>query len=167
MSYSPNTLFAQTANATVANSTAETTLIGTGVGAKTFLANSSEIGSSYVFLMCGYHSSVSNPNLTIRVKLGTTTILTSGSVQLGNSTNEYIEIRGEVTVRTTGASGTIFAQGFVLMAGQGHTHFSMSNTSAITVDTTVDQISDITAQWAVANAGNTITITNFTIRKTK
>lgn len=166
MAYSPNIYFSQTGSQTVANTTTETSLVDSGVGFSKVLANSVNIGDSFIFLMCGYHSAISNPTITIKVKLNSTTILTTGIVTIGNATNEYFEIRGNVTVRTIGASGSIFPQGFFYVSGNGGNSFSMVNTSAVTVDSTIDQQGDITVTWGTASASNTITATNFTIRKT-
>lgn len=165
MAYSSNIYFSQTGSKPVTNTTTETTLIDSGVGLAEVLANSVKVGDSFVFLMCGYHSSISNPTITINVKLNSTTILTTGPITIGNTTDEYFEIRGNVTVRAIGVSGSIFPQGFFYVSGNGGNSFSMVNTSAITVDSTIDQQADITVTWGTASTSNSITSTNFTISK--
>lgn len=165
MAYTLEDLFAQTADDTVANTVDETTLVSTGQGSVTIPANTFSVGKSFIFLMSGFHSATGNPNITIKVKLNSTVIATTGVVSSGNGTNNYFEVRANLTCRTTGSSGTISCQGYYTESGGGGNGFSMVNTSPVTVDTTIDQDVDITVTWGTADSGNTITATNFTIRK--
>lgn len=156
-------LFTQTATATVANTTTETTVTSTGSGSLTLPANFFEVGKSIVIHAEGFHSAVANPNITVKIKIGGTTYLTTGTVVSGNSTNAYCEIKGTITCRTTGASGTVQAQGFFVETGGGDNHFGMPNTTTQTIDTTVTQTVDVTVQWGTASSSNTISITNLII----
>ncbi|MDD1678678.1 MAG: hypothetical protein LUO93_05790 [Methanomicrobiales archaeon] len=148
--------FAQTQTVTVANTVTETTVCGTGVGTLILPANFLQSGTSIKLSLLGYHSAVSNPTLRWRVKLGGTIILDTGAVATRNSTNETIEIRGFITCRTTGVSGTINAQGFYTESGAGADVYGMVNTADITVDTTGTLAFDITAEWGTASPSNTL-----------
>jgi hypothetical protein len=81
--------------------------------------------------------------------------------------NRAWEVVGDITCRTTGATGTVIGQGYFQHAqAPGSTaadHYEMPNTGATTIDTTAGGALDVTAQWGTADAGNTITSTNMTI----
>ena len=158
--YPIGTLFTQTASVTVANTTTQTTLLDGGVGSVTLPVNFFYPGRTLRITLYGYHSTVANPNITMRVKFGSTTILTTGAVASGNSTNTAIKLEGFVTCRTDGATGTVIGQGTYTEAGGGANIFDMTNTATTTIDTTASQTVDITVQWGTASASNTITSTN-------
>lgn len=149
MSYYPSQFFSQSASVTVANTTTETTLVGAGVGSKVIKASAPQIGQTWQGIMMGIHSAVSNPNITINVKLGSTTICSTGVVASGSSTNAYFEVRILFTYRTLGASGTLFCQGYYHEEGGGASfnEYPMANTTTTTIDTTSDQTIDITVIW--------------------
>lgn len=156
-------LFTQTATATVANTTTETTLTSTGEGSLTLPANFFTTGKTVQVKGYGYHSAAGNPDITVKIKIGGTTYLTTGTVSCGNSTDTYVELQGTITCRSTGATGTIMAQGFYVETGGGDNHFGMPNTTTQTIDTTTTQTIDVTVQWGTASASNTMSLTNLII----
>jgi hypothetical protein len=157
------TLFTQTADATCANTTTETTLTSTGVGTLTLPANFFVAGKTIKLLAYGFHSSTSGATVTIRVKLGSTTILTATGAS-GSDTNAGIIMDTVITCRTTGASGTVAGQGVYTEIGNTPNFRQMTNTAAVTVDTTASQAITMTAQWSAASAGRTITVTNLSVQ---
>lgn len=153
-------MFTQSADAVVANTTSETTLKGAIVGT----ASVGQFGALLVagktlrLRAFGYLSSTGAPNLTINVKLGSTSVCTTGAVaQSGTPTNVGWELDVMITCRTTGVSGTVIAQGIFRY---GSTFMTLVSTAATTIDTTVAQIADWLATWSVQAAGNTITCTS-------
>lgn len=157
------TLFVQTASATVSNTAVETTLVGAGDGITTLPANFFLVGKTIKITALGYHSAVANPTINIKIKFGSTTILTTGIVSSGNSTDTLIEIRAYITCRSTGVGGTVQSEGFYLETGGGSNHFGMVNTTTTSIDTTVAQAIDITVQWGTASNSNTITVSNMMV----
>lgn len=157
----PSVLFTQTQTVTVANTAAETTLVGTGVGSLVIPANSAHVGSSFSGIAMGPHSASGNPTIQMRVYLNSTVILDTGVVTSGNSSAATWEFRGIVTVRSIGNAGTVMAQGFYMESAGGVNLFGMVNNSPITIDTTINQTLNVTVQWGTAALGNTISCTNF------
>jgi hypothetical protein len=157
------TLFTQTADATCANTTTETTLTSTGVGTLTLPANFFVAGKTIKLQAYGFHSSTSGTTVTIRIKLGSTTILTATGTS-GPDTNAGIIMDTVITCRTTGASGTVSGQGVYTEIGNSPNFRQMTNTAAVTVDTTTSQAISMTAQWGAASAGRTITVTNLSVQ---
>lgn len=156
-------LFAQTASATCANTVTETTISSTGQGTLTLPANFFVAGKTVRIKAWGFHSSTASPNLTMKVKFGSTVILTTGTHAMHNDTNSLWELEGVITCRTTGGSGTVFAQGLFQDFGTGGDSVQMVNTATNTISTTSSQAVTVTAQWGTASASNTITCTNLVL----
>jgi hypothetical protein len=151
----------KTANTGVNNSTTETTLLDTGVGSKTLSAAFFTVGKTLFFEVMGFYSTLLTPTLQLRFKLGSTTVLDSGAVVMpAGVTDQGFRIRGQMTCRTTGATGTIQAQGEVLIAGLSIPLAPLVNTGTTTIDTTGTLAVDVTAEWGTADAANTITGSN-------
>jgi hypothetical protein len=158
------TLFTQTATVTVTNTTTETTVTSTGVGTLTLPANFFVAGKTIQIAGFGIVSSASNPNMRIRIKLGSTTILDTGNVPSGNVTNASFIVDGIITCRTTGSSGTLMAQGYYEEVQGSGAKGSMANTTTTTINTTTSQALTITAQWSSASTSNTISLTNLLLK---
>lgn len=156
ISLTSSALFAQTATVTVANTVAETTIVGSGVGSLILPANFLTVGRFLKLSILGYHSAVANPTIDIKVKLNSTVILDTGAVTTANSTNSTFELRGFAVCRSVGVSGTVDAQGFWTEAGAGANVFGMVNTAPTTIDTTIAQTLNVTVTWGTASASNTI-----------
>lgn len=156
-------LFTQTASAAAANTTAETALSSTGEGSLTLPANYLRVGRTIHVRASGFHSSSAGPTIRIRIKLGSTGVLDTTAINSGNGTNKMWLAEGTITCRTTGASGTVFGQGYYAEFHPSGTTDSMVNTGTNTIDTTVPQAVSVTAQWGTASPSNTITCTNLTV----
>lgn len=154
-------VFTQTADKTIANTTTETTLIGTGVGTVTLPANFFTVGKTIRFRFRGIISDTGTPTVQIKIKLGATTIADSGTVALILSTlsNDYFEVEGGLTCRTTGATGTVISSGVMLYDKNANASNAIGiiNTGTTTIDTTASQAFDVTFDWGTASASNTIT----------
>lgn len=153
-------IFTMTGQVTVANTGAETSIIGAGVGTDTVPANTLQVGSTFHFRLWGIHSATANPNVTVRVKLNGATIVTSGAVATGNSTNQLFAIEVYATILTIGAGGTMFIQGEYMEYDTPNANvYSMTTTTATSINTTIDQVVDCTYQWGTAALANSVTST--------
>lgn len=154
-------IFTQTADETIANSVAETSILGTGVGTVTLPANFFVAGKTIRVRVRGHISDTGSPTVQVKAKLGSTTILDSTAITLLGSAlaNDYFEIEFGITCRTTGGTGTVQGSGTVLYdkGSQSANAISLVNTSATTIDTTASQAIGVTFQWGTADAANTIT----------
>lgn len=154
--------FTQTANATVANTTTETSVIGTGVGTKTIPANFFVAGKTVELMGSGIFSTALVPgNVTLRFKLGSTTIASATITTMPSSaSNVEFNYCLMITCRTTGATGTVMAGGGLFyFTKAGTEEFAPLNNAGATttIDTTATQAIDLTWQWATASASNTAT----------
>ena len=163
-SYMSGVIFNQTSSVTVANTTGETNLLGTGIGSATLPANFVTLGRSIRVKSYGYISTgAANTSATLRIYVGSATILTStGSLPSGLS-NALVEF--DFTFRFA-PSGTIIGQGstkitsgaFVSSVGR-----PLVMTAPATITQTIANALNATYQWGTPSASNTITMTNATI----
>jgi hypothetical protein len=152
-------LFVQTADVTIANSVAETTLLGAGQGSLTLPANFFRTGKTIKIQMRGRVSTTGTPTYRVRIKLGATTVLDTGTVTFaGTISNNQWVVDAVITCRTTGVSGAFMSQGS--FHEEPDNRAGMTNTATIAVDTTTSKVIDVTWQWGTASASNTITATN-------
>jgi hypothetical protein len=149
--------FIQTAT-TVINTDAETTIIGAGTGSLVIPASAWFAGKSFRIVVRGiYSTSATNAaNLVFKIKLGNTVIAQSSGIFLRHGITDIpYEVRAEFTCRSTGASGSVFAMGF--MRNDGEYVSTIDNgTSAATVDLSVNQTLNITATLSDDAAGNSL-----------
>lgn len=155
------TRWTKTASTTVANTTTETTLLDTGVGSKTLAAAFLTAGKSIVFEISGVYSTTLTPTIQFKFKLGSVVILDSGAITTANTvTNQPFCFYGTLTCRTTGATGTVFCQGVLLLGGVATPFIGVANTGTATIDTTGTLAMDLTSTWGSLSISDSITATN-------
>lgn len=167
-------LFTQTANADVNNTGTETTLIGSGTGSATFSAGLLTAGKTFKVTQFGIISTTTVDAISIRIKLGGTTVSTIALDQSGmgaSQTNMPYKIEYIITCRTTGVSGTAMVMGtltYPLTGGFGSAVTEdklIGSTTAVTVNTTGTLANDITADWANAASGRRVLSTSTIIEQ--
>jgi len=167
--YFEGILFSQTADATISNTTTETTLVGTGIGTVTLPANFFVIGRTFRITARGYYGTQLTGAATLRIKgyLGATAILdTTAKAVSANLANRYWEVDAIVTCRTTGATGTVYAQGRFTHddALVNFDDWPMVNTGTTTIDTTASLAVALKVTWgAGVAAADTLTCTHLVI----
>ncbi len=154
-----------TASATLASSDAETSIVPTVSGSMTLAAGYfGSAGKSIHVRVMGVISNTSTPTLRIRMKLGSVTVIDSTAVTTPSSLSNHIFIADAyITCRTTGATGTVFAQGHLQTGGS---FFGMPNTAASSaIDLTGTLLLAVTGQWGSLSASNTLTVTHLFVEK--
>jgi len=153
-------IFTQTADAAVANTVTETSILGTGSGTKTVAAGAiNTIGRTLRIQVRGMISvNVGSPTLTVRFKVQGVTIST-GVIAVNAASNNAFSIDELVTVRTTGASGTFASNGEFSYqdTSNGSPSVGLLQPGTSTTDLTTSKTIDITVQWSAANAASTLT----------
>ena len=165
-------LFSQTSQSTpITNTTTETTLIGSGVGALSVPADTFAVGSSYTLKLGGFISSLNNSDIVIRIKSGSVILADTGTIEIPTMSNKCFEIEIDFTIRTLGVSGvaSIITMGelnYIQNSGSSFegNNFCVGNTT--TFDTTILNTLDVTWQWATASASNIVTTDIFNLRRT-
>lgn len=161
-------MFVGTASTTIANTSSETSAIPSGFGTKIVPGGVCQSGSLFRLKGGGIFSTLLVPgNLTVKIKLGSTTIASVViSNLLASATNNAFDFEGIMICRSAGASGTFVATGFItyetgtLARGTA----SLNSVGAtVTIDTTADQAVDVSVQWDTASTSNTLTTVVATI----
>jgi hypothetical protein len=148
--------FCQSSLVTIDNTSTETTLLS-GVGTLTLPADFLTVGKTIRFRVMGdlVKAGGSANTLTVRVKLNSVEVITFTRIftTLALTTN-FWQVDGCLTCYSTGTTGTVFGQALqtALTANV--------NTATSTVNTTIAQTFDITAQWTSAISGHTIECSN-------
>jgi hypothetical protein len=159
--------FAQTTSVVIANTTTETTIIGSGEGSTSVPPNRFRLGSSYRVSAGGVMSCLNNTDLTIRLyggSTGSTLLGTIPTITIPTSTGKWWGIEFYFTIRALGGAGVasfsfrgkyeqnIDSQNALI----GQSVHSIENTN---FDTTILNTLNITAQWGAASPSNTFTTT--------
>jgi hypothetical protein len=163
---SSSTIFTGTADATVANTITETTLIPTGVGTVTLPANYLIAGKTIKIDAWGIWTEDAVPStLELRAELGGTLLCTTGAQTMVTSEGGEWHMEVIFTCRSTGVSGTIYSQGEVdfMSAFTTSVKHWMRRSATNAIDTTVSNAIDLTATHGAADADNSITTTNITV----
>jgi len=154
--------YSQTADATVANTTATTTIVGAGVGGVLIPGNTFVLGKTYGLTMSGlYNTASSAPTLTVTVALGGVTLAqkTISNLQASASGATW-DLGMNIVCRAAGASGSLVVTGsfdYDITATSRNSAPMNNGGSAITIDTTLDASLTITVAWGAASASNSIT----------
>lgn len=161
-------LASSVADKTVANSTTETSLVGTlaSGGSLTTAANYFAAGTSLVIQTSGYFGSTAADTLDIKIKAGSTVVGSTGATGYGALSSQVWRLYAIVTCRTAGASGTFIVNTILETTGStlAAQEAKILKTSTVTLDTTGTLAWDVTATWAGVSspsATDTITGTNF------
>jgi hypothetical protein len=165
-------LYAQTANSTiVTNTTAETTIIGTGIGTLSVPANGFSVGDSFRAVFGGVINAENNQTIRIRMRTGAVLLLDSGLQNLGSAVIDDVwSLNVDFTVRQTGVAGV------ASIVSLGGFHYTKTNNASVqgfgfnvvnntTFDTTISNTLDITVEWGAASTGNNIYSDIFILNK--
>jgi hypothetical protein len=165
-------LYAQTANSTtVTNTTAETTIIGTGVGSLSVPANGFSVGDSFRAIFGGVINAGNNQTIRIRMRTGAVLLLDSGLQNLGSAvTNDVWSLNVDFTIRQIGAAGV------ASIVSLGGFHYTKTNNASVqgfgfnvvnstTFNTTISNTLDVTVEWGAASTGNNIYSDIFILNK--
>jgi hypothetical protein len=155
----------KTNTTTLASSTTETDISGSGQGTLTLPANFfSTSGKTLRIKVWGYYGTdVSAPTIRIKIKFGSTVILDTGAqTATASVTNQGWDVEGLITCRTAGASGTVIAQGLARLSTSAIAAvlWDMETTGTTTIDTTATQAVTISWQWGTNHANNTASNSN-------
>lgn len=136
--------------------TTETSILGTGDGSTTLEAGLGRVGRVIQITGNGEFSTSGASSLTIRVKAGSTALLTLSVGTLGNVGTRRWDLDVQLQVRVVGSTGTLGAQGrFVFATSTGVSGINQISTgSATTTDFTATQALTVTAQWGTADASS-------------
>lgn len=162
-------MYSQTAAASVSNTATETTLISTGAGTVTVPTNSQAVGDKFIIEASGfYDSKAAGPgNVVFRVKWGSGALnLATPVINLVGAQNDARwKLRSEITRRSIGGSGVVRANIAVFMQNAADGLILAGTAADVTVPTDSAQAFDVTADFSVADASNTINVEQLDIEQ--
>lgn len=162
-------LSATTSNGAVTNTTTETTVLGTVSGSNVIAANSLAVGSviRITAILANFTTDSTPGTMTIRFKLGSTTLNSIVFTPTASTSSGILSISDICTVRAIGASGSLIcSMDLRENTTPAATAFFSSGTTT-TLDTTASQTADLTNQWSIANANNSIAGVEFVMERVK
>lgn len=143
-------LVAAAASTALTNSTTETNFDNSTL---TIPANSLNVGDVIrVRAQLIATATNSTDTLNMKLKLGSTSVIATGAVDVANNDIGYID--ADIVVRTIGASGTMVATGVAALGVEGTVTAKPAKLASTTVDTTAALTLAVSGTWSVANAGN-------------
>lgn len=164
-------LYAQTLTSATITGTAETSIVGMGVGGLTVPANTFIVGDSYHAKIGGLLGDTSNgDDVTFNIKAGSTILASTGLFRLDNtqsiaSGGEGWELELDFTIATIGVTGSICTNGNFAYTKTGDKKVSGTVFQDVqTIDTTIINTLDITITWD--QTGTEIYSANFVLYKT-
>ncbi len=153
-------MFANTAASSALTASSTETTFSTGT--VTLPANNLGAGSVIRFRAQVIATATnSTDTLTVKVKIGSTVIATTGAVDVANNDIAYIE--GCLIVRTAGASGTAVATGVVGLGAEGTVTAKPFKLASTTLDTTAAQAVTVSGQWSTTSGSNSCRLDVFTV----
>jgi hypothetical protein len=151
----------------VGNTTTETSLFDGGVGSLVLPKNTLKVGDTVRMRLMGYLSCTNGDNATVKIKIGASELIANTSAYPATATGVFVEFLFDFTVRSIGSAGTVMGQGRTgYQASPGFGTFTargLTMTSAVAINTEIDNLIDLTYTFGTARVGNTITITNGTV----
>jgi hypothetical protein len=158
----------------VVNTTTETSLFTGATGSPgstlTIEAGSVTPGAVYRIYLDLAYTTTGTPTLRIKIKLGGTAIGDSTAFNAPTGTaNGRAFIDGYIFIDSVGATGSTRVEmlGNMMPASGGTATplFFVGSLGTITIDFTVNQIIDVTAQWGTASASNVMVLIHSSIQR--
>jgi len=165
----PIGLYAQTANGPTITTAPEQSIIGTGVGGLTIPANGFSVGDSFHAKLGGFISATGGggrSEIIIKIKSGAIILATTGIFDLDTATNQGWEIELDFTVQSIGIAGSVATNGnfaFVKDNDRKVSGYVFQDTQPL--NTSISNTLDVTCQFNVFNAGDSLECANFVLYK--
>ena len=132
-------------------------------------ANSFSAGDVWRITLFGVYSTFAvAPNITGKLKFNSTVLLNSGALTtVAGVTSAGWKAEAIIVVNSIGSAGSVESQGFCLFstAATASLNVTLTNNSAVIIDTTIDNTLQVSVQWSSANAANSITLRPMIIEK--
>ena len=157
-------LFTTTGLGVASNNAGEITLLRGVVGTTSLIANTFSDGRTIRLSALGYFNTpLVVDNLTMRVKIGGQTVLTTGAQTPAASASTLgWKLDTLITCQTTGGAGTVIGQGDSEFHSSlvAKDFWQMVNSSTVVINTTGANAIEITAQWSGVSSASQLFLTN-------
>lgn len=160
LSATNNAKWVQIVSSAVTGTTAETSLLGAGMGSLTLAPEDMTVGTVIRFSGNLVLDITNTKTVTLKPYFGTGNLLASTGTITGTLTFPADgPIEGLFTIQTVGATGTIYGGGRVMYFSDAFNYAQLTMNTPLTIDTTQAITFGLTAQ--LNNTGDTVTLQNF------
>ncbi len=153
--------YAQTADKTIANSAAITSIYTSGIGSVVIPANFPRAGRKVVVEGGGLLSTTGTPTLDFYLNFDAVAICSILAMAASGLTNAGFYFRVEITFRTIGATAAVIATGYFVLNGVSH---AIAMAATVAVNTTGPIVVDPDLKWSAADPANTLKVTAYSVR---
>lgn len=161
------TMWRSSAQSSFDTSSSATSIIAdTGVGTKTLAADRAKVGNQIRMTAGGVYGTKASSagTLTLRVRNGGVTMLTSVFTLPDGVTDQAWSVEAVGAVNATGSSGVIYWRLTWLMTdASGIAYMTNYTVNSTTINTTTSRALDVTAQFSVSDADNFVQTDNAAI----
>lgn len=166
VTYDHRLLYTMVESKTITNTTDETSHFNDTncIGSRTIIANSIKKGNLIRINVRSDFSCNGNPTNVLKLKLGAYTLVSSTGQLGSNHTNDYVEFNADLVFQSIGANGTIVLMGRTMISGTSDISRKFMVSTPMTIDTTINNIIDLTYTWGAANTSNILIPTTATIQ---
>jgi hypothetical protein len=152
----------------VTNTVVETTMVNTtsSKGSLVFPANNLLLNDYFRIKLTGKYTTGSTPNpLSVRLKLGTVVLTLTNLLLPVSQTNDSWTAEYNLRVNSIGVTGNMFQDSeFRFDNGTSSDVVQRQTILSVTIDTTISNTFDLTAQWTTANT-DSFDLRSFSIEK--
>lgn len=163
---SRNVKFVKTVNSGVANTTTETSIVGSGQGSATIPVSEITNGTRVIVTARGTMSfTAGSPTFNLAIKDTGTTVLSTGAIASAVSVSgAQWEFEGSFTVQSLGVGAAIVGQGIFSLQAAAARIFWKAPLNGSYAPTLPNALAiDVTLTWGAADPGNTLTCTELMI----
>jgi len=128
--------------------------------------NSLSVGDILTIAVQGIATSTnSTDTLNVALKIGATTVATTGALDVAN--NNTFQIVMNLVVRSIGTTGAIIGGGYTSIGAPGTATETAANLNSTTINTTTTNVIDVLATWSVASASNIVQMNILSINRSR
>lgn len=150
-----NRIFISGTSQTIANTTTETTIFGTGVGTKNVIENYGSVAGNAIRITSYGHINTVSGTLAFTVKKGSTLLAnTGGYTPATGQSQSSVKVEAMITFLSSTSIIINFMFWYKDSTSGSYQGIGTANTSNVS---SLEEALNITAQWGVANPSNSIT----------
>lgn len=161
-------LFSQLETKSITNTVVETSVFSDNKGSRIIRPNQLKAGKAIHLRGSGYMSATSGDSADVNIYFGGLLLVTSTASFVATITDVCFFFEFDIVCRSEGVNGSIMGNGHTIIFGGAGlitlTGRGLVMTAEQTIDTTIENEINATYTWSDALAGNSLNVTNLTLR---
>jgi len=154
--------YTQTTPKTVSTGGGDYNIIGSGLGTKTIIANTLDVGQTFEVYCSGYWNNGGNQTHNLNITINGSPVLVSPVVFTANlAIGDVWEMRVKFVISSIGATGSTYFTGFFQSTDSGNCIAeSLTRTTGFTIDTTINNTLELRLEPITGGVSATSLISN-------